>query len=231
MSNHERHGSPPPGGDDLLDRAWREASDDQPPAQLDAAIIAASRKAVADSGAPGNTVTTGRAPSRNWLTRWQPLAAAATVAGLSVVLVQMLPRDVPDDRPTPGASRSVSSAEREAVAEQAPAPGAGPATPAAPLAPPSVSAEAGADRREAVALEQAGQLASAPAAALPRARAREHAKAAAPDAAAWAARIVTRHAAGELAAAADALQAFRAVDPEADRYLPDSLRDWAATVP
>jgi hypothetical protein len=65
---------------------------------------------------------------------------------------------------------------------------------------------------------------------LPRARASEHAKAAAPGADAWTARIVALHAAGELAAAADALRAFRAADPDADTYLPDSLRDWAGTV-
>jgi hypothetical protein len=230
MSKHEHQGSPASNGDTALKRTWREASDELPPAHVDAAIIAASRKAVADRGEPKNTVT-GRAPARAWLTRWQPLAAAATVAGLAFVLVQMLPREVPNDRPAASGNRTAGPAEREVVAGPVPAQGVGLASPSAPLVPPSVSAEADADRRQAVTLEQPGQVASAPAAALPQVRASEHAKAAAPDAEAWIARIVALHAAGELAAAADALRAFRAADADADTYLPDSLRDWAAAVP
>jgi hypothetical protein len=51
-----------------------------------------------------------------------------------------------------------------------------------------------------------------------------------PDAADRAARIAAMHAAGDEAAAADALRAFRAVEPGADDYLPDSLREWARTI-
>ena len=47
---------------------------------------------------------------------------------------------------------------------------------------------------------------------------------------AWVARIVDRHAAGDLDAAATALRAFRAAYPDADSRLPESLREWAATV-
>ena len=50
------------------------------------------------------------------------------------------------------------------------------------------------------------------------------------DAAAWAARVVAMHESGDFAAAEHALRAFRASDPDADSYLPDSLRDWARTV-
>ena len=40
----------------------------------------------------------------------------------------------------------------------------------------------------------------------------------------------TLYAAGDIASAAEALREFRAVDPDADTYLPESLRDWARTV-
>jgi hypothetical protein len=47
---------------------------------------------------------------------------------------------------------------------------------------------------------------------------------------AWLQRITALHAAGDIAAAEDALRAFRAAVPDADRYLPESLREWAALV-
>jgi hypothetical protein len=45
-----------------------------------------------------------------------------------------------------------------------------------------------------------------------------------------AASIVALHAAGDTAGAAAALREFRAANPDADTYLPESLRDWARTV-
>jgi hypothetical protein len=42
--------------------------------------------------------------------------------------------------------------------------------------------------------------------------------------------IAALFAAGDFTGAADALRAFRAADPQADTYLPESLRDWARTV-
>ena len=45
-----------------------------------------------------------------------------------------------------------------------------------------------------------------------------------------AARIAALYASGDTTGAADALRAFRAADPHADTYLPDSLRDWARTI-
>ncbi|EFK95646.1 hypothetical protein LDC_2342 [sediment metagenome] len=70
------------------------------------------------------------------------------------------------------------------------------------------------------------------AAAAPSTSAREQGlgKAAALDTAAWAERIAALHRSGDITAAADALRAFRAADPDADAYLPDSLREWARTV-
>lgn len=92
MSNHERESSQSPGGDDALDRAWQQLSDEQPPSALDAAIIAAARKSTEGRDEPAQ-VKRASPPQRSWLTRWQPLAAAAAVAGLAFVLVQSLPRD------------------------------------------------------------------------------------------------------------------------------------------
>ena len=92
MSNHERESSRSPAGDTALDRAWQQLSDEQPPSALDAAIIAAAHKSIQDRDGQAQVKRAGP-PQRSWLTRWQPLAAAATVAGLAFVLVQSLPRD------------------------------------------------------------------------------------------------------------------------------------------
>jgi hypothetical protein len=92
MSNHDRAGSRSPDGDTALDRAWQQASDERPPPQLDAAIIAAARKSI-QSRDEQSQVIRASPRYRSWLTRWQPLAAAATVAGLAFMLVQSLPRD------------------------------------------------------------------------------------------------------------------------------------------
>jgi hypothetical protein len=75
-----------------LRKAWHQASDELPPRELDAAIIAAARKSVKDFGV-GAKAARDRTRSRNWLLRWQPLAAAATVAGLAFILMQVMPRD------------------------------------------------------------------------------------------------------------------------------------------
>jgi hypothetical protein len=71
---------------------------------------------------------------------------------------------------------------------------------------------------------------AAPAAAVAPPRARSSSDAAPIDAEDQAARIAELYASGHVSDAADALRALRAVDPDADRYLPDSLRDWARTV-
>jgi len=80
MSDHDREGPRPSTRDDELARAWREASDEQPPLHLDAAIIAAARKSVPVQGDQPNAAPV-RVQSRNWLLQWQPLAAAAGVVG------------------------------------------------------------------------------------------------------------------------------------------------------
>ncbi|MGB7903923.1 MAG: hypothetical protein WCF43_04470 [Steroidobacteraceae bacterium] len=178
MSNHDRLGSRPAKGDAELERAWRDASDEQPPSHLDAAIIAAARKSVSEGGKQPTTAP-ARARSRNWLTRWQPLAAAATVAGLAFVLVQMLPREH-SGRPSmqyeesapapasaepqpqsssargatyygqaPGAVGDAESREQVAVPEQAPSQGEAPVPP--PPTPPATTAKATASDTAATA--------------------------------------------------------------------------------
>ncbi len=66
-----------PGEDDefdsTIDGEWRKASHEEPGPHVDAAILAAART------------------RRPRFVTWQPLAAAAAVAGLSFLLVQLLP--------------------------------------------------------------------------------------------------------------------------------------------
>lgn len=261
MSNHEREGSRTPAGDDALDRAWQQVSAEQPPPALDAAIIAAAHKSTQDGNEPAQ-VTRARRPYRSWLTRWQPLAAAAAVAGLAFVLVQTLPRDhdvapslrMEEPAATPAAAQEEpgSPATREAIDAKT----AGP--PASAVARESVAAPAGTidqdseagtvttiraaepDQRQPAAPETAGRAASAaPAAPVPTTAAQAAtatAGAAAkdnvapPGAADRAARVAALYATGDIDGAADALREFRAIDPGADSYLTESLRDWARTV-
>jgi hypothetical protein len=90
MSAHDREDSNPSERDAALERVWREASAEQPPAHLDAALIAAARESVASRrGQPAEPPLRSRRRARTtpWPGRWQPLAAAAAVAGLAFVLV------------------------------------------------------------------------------------------------------------------------------------------------
>ncbi len=268
MSNHDREGK----GDATLDRAWRQASDERPPARLDAAIIASARKAIQDRDDAAKVIHTGRR-SRNWLTGWQPLAAAAGVAGLAFALVQSLPRDrdvapaTSIEQPVSGsigAPESLSSpSAREAKDEKA----AGATAPASaevraavtdseemkravlPPPPPAASAPrpesaAGAldqgssaigsaamraaevDQRQATMPELSSQAASEAAVTTERQRV----DVTPPSAEDWAARVEALYASGDVAGSVDALRAFRAVVPDADTYLPDSLRNWAQSV-
>jgi hypothetical protein len=124
MSNHDRDSPRPPNRDAALVRAWQQASAEQPPAQLDAAIVAAARKSVQDHDQHAR-VTRTSSRSRVRPTWWQPLAAAATVAGLAFILVQSLPRDrdvappirmeEPSPGPAPTQEKAHSPSAREAT--------------------------------------------------------------------------------------------------------------------
>jgi hypothetical protein len=186
------------------------------------------------------------------------MAAAAAVAGLAFMLVQTLPRD-PERTPAPAAQESAQAtapasaqtparaqpdlAERQRVEsarsgdsdspvaqEQTISPGVT-AAPSLDLAPPAAMpadnsaiaaasqvpsvgsnesrGDAAAERGKAAASTASGELAS-------------------PEV--WVARILSLHDAGDIAAAADALRAFRATEPNADRHLPAQLREWAGSV-
>ena len=83
--------TPIPGDNDALsdprvEAAWRAASREEPPAQLDTAILAAARRAVA--AAPRSAGAQQALADRR---RWWPLAAAATVAVLAIGVLQITP--------------------------------------------------------------------------------------------------------------------------------------------
>jgi hypothetical protein len=174
-------------GDAAVDAAWRQAGREEPPARVDDAILAAARAAV-------HRDAQARRPApapRHWA-RWQPLAAAAGVIGLSFLLVQLLPRDEPERRPAASGEQGAPRADSAAAEREA---GAGAAPPTTP--------------------EAAAKPAAAPAPEPP---------------AGWASRIAALHDAGDIAAATEELRAFRAAYPDAEQYLPESLREWAGSV-
>ena len=130
-------------GKSAMSRRYKEAGAEEPPAHVDAAIMAASRWAVgADRKAGADRKSradeepyrkTGDAASRrgaahwrsNFATRWSiPLATAAVVV-IAATLTLMIERDPEIDRIRDrydAASRDVSPAEQPMVAEQAPEP-------------------------------------------------------------------------------------------------------------
>ncbi len=254
-SKHDREQPGSAGEDAAVARAWPQASDEQPPSRLDAEILAAARQSVQKEDAGAKTLLV-RPRARSRWSQWQPLAAAATVAGLAFVLVQTLPRDrevappirieAPASAPAPApaaeaALETRSSAPAPAPTETPASPGAGQAvrersaesaarSPAAEVATDIADSmrEAESDQRKGVMTEASGDAYSAEAAA--PAAARAVGALAAPSAADRAARIEALHASGDLAGAAEALREFRAADPLADSHLPESLRDWARTV-
>lgn len=254
-SKHDREQPGSAREDAAVTRAWRQASDEQPPARLDAEILAAARESVQKADAGAKTLLFRPRARSRWM-QWQPLAAAATVAGLAFVLAQTLPRDrevaspirieAPASAPAPApapdtALETGSSAPARAPTETPASPGAGHAvrersaesaarSPAAEVAAGIADSmrEAEIDQRKGVMTEASGEAYSAEAAA--PAAARAAGTMAAPSAADWSARIEGLHASGDVPGAAEVLREFRAADPHADSHLPESLRDWARTV-
>ena len=185
--------------DPAVDAAWRQAASEQPPAEADAAILAAARAAVRRDAKQRLPAP----PLRRWA-KWQPLAAAAGVIGLSFLLVQMLPRDQLARPP---------AAVRPTVLPQA--------APAAPAT--SDAASISSEEHEATA-------GVAPRAAMEAAAAKQSVAARPESPAAWASRIAALHDSGDLAAAETELRAFRVAHPDADDYLPEPVRAWANSV-
>jgi hypothetical protein len=107
--------------------AWREASNEEPSASVDDAILAAARREV--SARPEALVAWKAREARTVRRRWWPLAAAATVAAVAVGVLQLTPTDT-----------LVSPATETAAVSDVPVPAANPdAGAAAP--PPAPSAQ------------------------------------------------------------------------------------------
>lgn len=216
--NHDRDDPGSAGHDASVAGAWREASDEQPPLRLDAAILAAARES-AQQADPGAKPRLATPRPRSWWLQWQPLLAAATVAGLALVLV-LQPRD-----------REVAPAIY--MGEQASVAGPSSDEQRAATIPPAAEATAGAARQPA--LERAPVIRgetdgrALPATAAPRSEETLR-DAGSPSAGDRAARIAALYASGDETGAAVALREFRAAEPGADSYLPESLREWARTV-
>jgi hypothetical protein len=94
-------------GDPPLERAWRDASRELPPPHLDARILAAARASLGSVQQPRSTP-----PARSrWSTlrRWQPVLAAAAVAGLAFVLVPMTLSPPTERAASPTATHTVQA--------------------------------------------------------------------------------------------------------------------------
>lgn len=224
--NHDRERPGSAGEDAAVARAWPQASDEQPPARLDTEILAAARRSVQDDEAGARTIPVPARTRSRWM-QWQPLAAAATVAGLAFVLLQTLPRDrevAPPIRIETPASPGTGQAARDRSVESA----SRSPTPEVTADIAGSMREAEADQRRAVMAVVPGEAYSAETAAPDPERA--PAAVAQRSAADWAARIEALHASGDLAGAASVLREFRATDPDADARLPESLHEWARTV-
>lgn len=233
--------------DEAVDRAWMDAARDQPPEHLDATILAAARAAV-----EANKVTPLRRPAPRRVRHWQPLLAAAGVAGIAFVLLQVLPREA--DRPAtalPAKSQPVLGAPQAATANSAMARDEGP--PAAAKRVPEAQVVAPTAPEQEVAPAVAGRLdasqAAADAVAAPSYAAKSAAGATmesavpppaaaasvAPDSSERAdvaseAQVIDAYRRGDLIAAATELRRLRAQDPTVDERLPPDLREWARSV-
>jgi hypothetical protein len=113
-----------PERDPALAKAWREHSAEMPPAHLDAAILAAARRAVGSAPEDATEDATEDAAARprvatspqRW---WMPLAAAAAIGAVAIGILQVVPQDhaVSDmrapsvsDMPAPASSVASSGA-------------------------------------------------------------------------------------------------------------------------
>ncbi|MEO8346189.1 MAG: hypothetical protein ABI607_10890 [Betaproteobacteria bacterium] len=104
-----------PEHDPQLATAWREHSTDMPPAHLDAAILAAARRAV--GSAPQDAARRSREATRpqRW---WMPLAAAATIGAVALGILQTGPLDEPASAPTVSDMPAAPAPAREQIARE-----------------------------------------------------------------------------------------------------------------
>ena len=222
----ERPGERPPF-DAEIDRAWRRHAQEQPPERVNATILAAARK------------------PRARLSGWQPLAAAAMVAAFAFLLVQLMPRERNVESPisVEPASPSATAEVPAAGMQTAPPAQASVAAPAketksrvkaepSPVAAPPTGAPVSAEAAQSQARSDLALGAAAPA---PRQAGDLSAVERAGNEAEinpqqWATRIEGLYQSGDVVAAAAELRRFRAARADADTFLSNSLRTWAATI-
>jgi hypothetical protein len=230
--------------DPAIDALLRAHSAEMPPAELDAAILAAARRAV--QSAPREAESNAEA-TRPWRW-WMPLAAAATIGAIAISVLQLAPKQPdatstivsdtppivavpaqPSAPPAAPAERDKAEAPRAKVRSDraAEAPAARAEAERAP-APETFPAANDKPKRESAA-NAAGTVqrsAAAPAAIAKSALADASAR----SAAEWVERIHAFVGEGKLVEAAQELTAFRAAYVDADARLPAELQAWAATV-
>lgn len=123
----------------------------------------------------------------------------------------------PEDAPEDLAGGATTDAAPAAASKAAPAPA-------------QVFESTDAGHRETARRQASDRAATGGLSAPSAARESSFGAALATDPAAWAARIASLHASGDLAGAEQELRAFREAWPDADERLPDALRDWARTI-
>ena len=235
MSEDRRPGDS--AADRAIDAAWRRASDEEPSARADAVILESARDAAA--------ARSGSRPGRGRWTHWRPMAAAAAVAAVALLLVPRTQREeqlrtAPTQSPVAESAPLTAEAPRdvqllapgEPASTEAPAPpAAAPAGGMEPVAPQASGASAAAASvpAEARAETSAPGPVAAPSRAVAAAAADASADGASPRQ--WVDRIASLHAVGDITGAATALEEFRQAYPDADAHLPPALRAWAAAVP
>jgi hypothetical protein len=122
-----------PERDAALDAAWRAHSRDEPPAHLDAAILAAAHRAVGAGPRDAREMAAEATSPQRW---WMPLAAAATIGAIAIGVLQLAPRDTSPTEPTvsdmsardaaPRAKLAVPERREAAATASAPEPSAAP---------------------------------------------------------------------------------------------------------
>ena len=143
------------GRDPRLDRLYRDVAREEPPAHLDAAILAAAHR---EAGARPRSLSAR-------LRAWRVPVSIAAVVMLSVSLVTLVREEGGDDLMQPSQSDALSRQQSSAPAYRAPRPEAAPApeakkAPAAEHLPPPVARE---DRvRGSASMESARKQAEAP---------------------------------------------------------------------
>ena len=121
--------------DPRVDAAWRDLSREEPPASVDAAVLAAARREV---GAKPQSTGAREVPALR--RHWWPLAAAATIAAIAVGVLQLTPSD-----------RLVAPAPDKTVVTDMPTTAARPAPEKATTAPRAEAVKSGRGDNDALA--------------------------------------------------------------------------------